>query len=220
MGTSGSYGMVTSSFAVRSGADPDFYDQRTNYAALDESWNSDWEWRRQRQDHDRLGVKLEEEHRGYYADLITKTAREMAKRSSKDLLDVLATDYGFAWVDIAQMLGVSVPALRKWRTNGNATPTNHRRLSELAAFVHSLVTVGAIESPANWLLLPPLKEFTLTPKEIYTSESAPFILDYACGNISAETMFDEVEKGWRQTHRSSYETRQFDDGSSGIVRRA
>lgn len=225
MGISGLSRSVTSSFAVRSGSRPAFYGQRTNDTALDDAWkddawNSDWQWRQQRQDHDRLGAKLEQEHRGYYADLITTTARDMEKKSSKDLLDVLATDYGFAWVDIAQMLGVSVPALRKWRTTGNATPTNHQRLSKLAAFVHSLATVGAIESPANWLLLPPLNEFTLTPKEIYTTESAPIILDYACGNISAEVMFDEVVKGWRQTRHSNYEVRKFDDGSSGIVRRA
>ena len=43
---------------------------------------------------------------------------EAAKRSVIDLLSELA-DLGLSWRDIARLVGVSVPALRKWRQEHN-----------------------------------------------------------------------------------------------------
>ena len=58
-------------------------------------------------------------HRTIEMQLRSRT-EEAAKRSAPDLLNELA-DLGIAWRDIARMVGVTVPAVRKWRQGETAT---------------------------------------------------------------------------------------------------
>ena len=148
----------------------------------------------------------------------TSTVKAWSEQPSKDILQFLATNYGFAWADIAKMLNVSVPAIRKWRMHGGVSPDNHHKLAELAAFVQVLVATAQVHSPANWLLLRLVPGYTVISRDLYSSENAPLIVDYACENIAAEMMLDELVPDWRLTHRAEYEARQFDDGTMGLIR--
>ena len=53
-------------------------------------------------------------HRRAFDAQLNARARDIARRPALDILEELAS-CGFAWRDIARMVGVSVPALRRWR---------------------------------------------------------------------------------------------------------
>ena len=59
-------------------------------------------------------------------------AAERGKASVASMLVELA-DLGFAWRDIARMVGVSVPAVQKWRKGEKASGDSRSQLSSLLA---------------------------------------------------------------------------------------
>lgn len=60
-------------------------------------------------------------HRLEYAARLAAATDQNVRRPVLSLLSELADRYGVAWSDIASMLRVSVPALRKWRKTGGGT---------------------------------------------------------------------------------------------------
>jgi DNA-binding transcriptional regulator YiaG len=85
--------------------------------------------------------------RARHLDLTERIAKKL-RRSVPELLRELATDRGMAWADIADLVGVSVAAVRKWRTDGGATADNRSRLARLAAFLDALTACG-VADPAQ-----------------------------------------------------------------------
>ena len=84
---------------------------------------------------------------------LDEKARELVRRSTLNLLAELS-DAGFAWRDIAAMVGVSVPALRKWRMGESATPEHRLSIARLVALVETLPVDYMIEDPASWMEVP------------------------------------------------------------------
>ncbi|MGH3871517.1 MAG: hypothetical protein ACRDSR_08405 [Pseudonocardiaceae bacterium] len=93
---------------------------------------------------------------------------EKVRRNVPELLYELATDRGMAWAGIADLVGVSVSAVRTWRTDGGATGDNRFRLARLAAFLDALTDCGVADA-AQWveIALPLGKGYTITPLEVY-----------------------------------------------------
>ena len=92
------------------------------------------------------------QHRAFSVQLETQTAR-YARRSSVDLLDALG-ELGFSWSDLAKMLKVTVPAIRRWR-RGEAPTGEHRRdIARLAAFVEILHQDQLVAEVASWMEVP------------------------------------------------------------------
>src|SRR5581483_9499043 len=91
-----------------------------------------------------------------------------------DLLQNLTADYGLGWSDLARMVGVSVPAVRKWRHGGDIAPARFNNLALLAAFL-GLLTDEGVADPVTWLNLPiddldlddRLSAESITKKEVY-----------------------------------------------------
>ncbi len=54
---------------------------------------------------------------------------EAAKGAPADLLSELA-DLGFSWTSVARIVGVSIPAVRKWRQGDAVSGHNRRRLAQ------------------------------------------------------------------------------------------
>jgi len=82
-------------------------------------------------------------------------AADRARSSTTALLDELAA-MGFAWRDVARLVGVSVPAVQKWRRGEGATGENRARLASLLAAcdliaAHYLVEDLATEDCVAWL---------------------------------------------------------------------
>ena len=63
---------------------------------------------------------------------------DLGKANVKSMLTELA-DLGFAWRDIARMVGVSVPAVQKWRKGEKASGDSRIRVASLLA-AYNLIT--------------------------------------------------------------------------------
>lgn len=128
--------------------------------------------------------------------LTERTARR-ERESVKDLLEVLS-GRGLSWSLLARMLHVSVPAIRKWRLGGGATPQNRRELARIVALLDMLEKDVRVEDPAAWLEIP-LGSTTRTLADAYAADRLDLILDYAARRIrSPEELLDELDPGWRR----------------------
>lgn len=98
------------------------------------------------------------------ADLESR-AHDEARRSAREMLDDLAA-LGFAWRDIARLVGVTVPAVRKWRNGEPIAGPNRWALARLLAFVKTLRSDHLIDEVASWMEMP-IAGSTLTGIDVY-----------------------------------------------------
>lgn len=150
-------------------------------------------------------------------DLKVRTAEKLRK-SVPELLHELATNRGMAWADVADLVGVSVSAVRKWRTDGGATADNRSRLARLAAFLDALTACGVADA-AQWMEIAlPLKEesYTITAIEVYRHCGEQELLEYACGHGQAEAVLDATMPGWRQERASDFAVYDAPDGQKAL----
>ena len=117
--------------------------------------------------------------------------------SVQQALHEITSGFGLPWAYLAQMVGVSVPALRRWRLGGGATPENRTRVVGVLDLLVALRELAGVQSPVGWLLAPMLDGFTTTPRDLYCAQSAVHLLDFATGGVSAEDVLDLLEPGWR-----------------------
>ena len=97
-----------------------------------------------------LNTDARDLHNNMQTDALEEATSRLAWREPRELLDVLAVERGLSWVDIARMVGVSIPALRKWRHGENVAPDNRRKLAQLTAFL-SMIGTAPIVDPAAWM---------------------------------------------------------------------
>jgi transcriptional regulator with XRE-family HTH domain len=136
-----------------------------------------------------------------------------AKHGVPTLLKELAVHRGMAWSEIARLVGVSVSAVRKWRTGGDATPEKRRFLAQLAAFL-DLLEESSVEDPAQWLemdlALP--GDYAVRAVELYASGHMIALLEIAGQRRDPAHVLDEIEPQWRETRRSDIEVFTATDG--------
>ncbi len=166
-----------------------------------------------------LGDDLVEEHaRGFEGSLEARTLKE-AKRGFKDLLERLS-EIGFGWGDIAKMLGVSVPALRRWRLGDKPTADNLRRIAALVAFALMVRDDNFVGDVASWMEMPVVDGVPLTCIDIYAKGQFLTIFELASEHITPFQALDRIEPDWRERYRSDYEVYRADDGQPAIRPRA
>lgn len=136
--------------------------------------------------------------------------------SVSSLLAELAVDRGMAWTDIARLTGVSVSAIRKWRTSQTATADHRAALARLAAFM-DLLAEYAVEDPAQWMemRLPLPAGYVVAPIDIYQRGELAALLEYASQRRTAEQVLDEIDDRWRD-RRSDFESYDAPDGAKAI----
>lgn len=158
-------------------------------------------------------ASVHEKARSY--DLDQRTAAK-ARPGVAPLLAELSAERGMAWSDIARLVGVSVSALRKWRTSGSASAEHRWALAQLAAFL-DLLSEYAIDDPVQWMemRLPLPAGYVITPIDIYISGAVPALMEYASARITAEQMLDKIDQGWRG-RRSDFESYDAPDGQKAI----
>ena len=123
---------------------------------------------------------------------------------------------GFAWRQVAQMLGVSIPALRRWRTGERPTGENRRLISQLLAFVQILRDDHLVFEPASWMEVPLIRDAPVTPIDLYVSGALRVIHDLAAEKIGPEAALDAVDPKWRERYRTEWEVANGEDGSPVI----
>lgn len=145
-----------------------------------------------------------------------------AGHAREPLVDVLNGIYhrGFSWRDIARCLGVSVPALRKWRSGEPATPANRTRALRLLALCEYLEeSVPTVSDVAGWFEVPLVPDPAITPLDLYADAREDLVLDYAeQQEADPHAILDLYDPNWRD-RRSEFEVIVAEDGLPSIQRR-
>lgn len=153
------------------------------------------------------------------ADL-DRWAMRLAQSDPADLLDVVSGDLGMSWNVLAQVVGVSPTAVRKWRRGQPMTPENRRRLALVVAFCEALREINPrITDASLWLETPLHAATTLTGADLLAAGHAEGLLDVAAERISPATALAEFDQAWRETYPADYRFRVVDasDGLPSIV---
>lgn len=135
---------------------------------------------------------------------------EATKRSVVDLLDELAS-LGFAWREIARLVGVSIPAVRKWRHGGAVTGSNRRAVARLLAFVDVIRSDHLVQEVASWMEIP-IAGSSLTGIDVYARGAGKLLLLQAAGHITSEELLDRIEPSWRTPPDDRFEITSGSDG--------
>lgn len=143
---------------------------------------------------------------------------EAAKRSPIDLLGELSAA-GFSWSAIARLVGVSVPAIRKWRQGESVAPENRLRLARLVAFVAVVVSDYLISDVASWIEIP-IEDSGLTGLDVLVAERYPDLVEFAANHITGGELLDRVFPEWRSSIDDRFEVADDADGERYIRMKA
>jgi len=140
-----------------------------------------------------------------------------ARASTQELLSELA-DRGYSWSMIARLVGVSVPALRKWRQGESSTGENRRRIAEFAA-LNDFLDEYMISDVPSWLEVPLDPMVSITCADICAAGRVDLVLDFAANRIaSPHALLDAYDPDWK-LKISDYEVIPSADGVPSIRRR-
>ena len=151
-------------------------------------------------------------------DLDRRTLHKAAL-STDHLLEELSTDRGLGWSDVAQLCGVSVSAVRKWRAGEAISPRSLRKLARLAAFLDLLAEVGPVAEPAGWLKMRLSDGLTVAAADLYVDGKGGDLLDFAEGHFGLDELLDRWEPSWRTSARSKWRIVNGPDSEPVLVRR-
>ncbi|MFH8220325.1 hypothetical protein ACH4C2_13690 [Streptomyces sp. NPDC018057] len=140
---------------------------------------------------------------------------ERGKIAPKVLLDEIA-DLGFAWRDVARMIGVSVAAVQKWRRAGGVTGENRRRLASLLALCDEITERYHIQEVASWFEMPLTASAPVTPIDMYADGQPRLVLEHASGHSDEEEILTAYDPDWRERYRSDFEVYLESDGAMSI----
>jgi hypothetical protein len=140
---------------------------------------------------------------------------ERGKLAPKALLEEIA-DLGFAWRDVARMIGVSVPALQKWRRAGGVTGENRRKLASLLALCDEITERYHVQEVASWFEMPLTASAPVTPIDLYAEDQPDLVLEYASGHGDSEEILTAYDPDWRERFRSDFEVYRDTDGEMSI----
>jgi hypothetical protein len=166
---------------------------------------------------DLRGETREIRRRAHLAKLEMKTV-ERAKTAPIQALDQLA-DNGFAWRDIARVVGVSVPAITKWRKGTGITGENRLKIAKLLALL-DMLSERFIDEPASWLEMPITDGVGMTRMDLLERGRYDLVLDLASphtGDGTTDSALHEIDLNWRDNLvDNTFESFVADDGAISI----
>jgi hypothetical protein len=120
---------------------------------------------------------------------------------------------------VSRIIGVSIPAIRKWRHGEGVAPVNRRALAQILALVDMLSDQFMIDDPASWLEIP-LGPGNRTLIDVYLAGRVDIILEYAARWIpSPDSVLAQLDP---ESHggqvQPEFETFVAEDGHLGIRR--
>ncbi len=165
--------------------------------------------------HSDLGADILDVHQRSYMDEWRVRMQERAATGVTQLLDELA-DLGFAWRDIAHLVGVSVPAIQKWRKGASTTPDNRQRLAGLLAACDLIVRHRSIHDIAQWFEMPLHQGVPVTPIDLWAASEYALVFKYALQHLTGEDVLSRYQPDWRGRYDSDFETFLAGDGELSI----
>ena len=174
-----------------------------------------------RTDIDSLGGEVQEFHDDTRKLDLSSRTLEKSKKSVPALLDELASRRGMGWSDIAEVIGVSISAVRKWRRGGDASADNRKGLARIAAYLDLLEEKVLVQDPAAWMEmdLPVPSGYYIRPLDLYLDGHELALIDIAERRREIPVVLDEIRPGWRD-ERSDFEVFIDDDGERSIRKRS
>lgn len=169
---------------------------------------------------DLLGGAVQELHGEVREHDLSDRTLGKTKKSVAGLLDELASDRGMGWSDIAEVLGVSISAIRKWRKGGDANPERRLKLARVAAVLDVLEEKGLVQDPAAWMEmdLPLDAGYFIRPLDLYLDGHVTALIELAEQRNTVIEVLDQVRPNWRES-RSDFEVFLDTDGQRSIRRR-
>lgn len=140
---------------------------------------------------------------------------ERAKASVVTMLGELG-DMGFAWRDLARMVGVSVPAMQKWRRGEKASGDSRQRVASLLAACDLIRKHYMVEEIASWFEVPLVKDVPITAIDLYAQDRADLVFEFAHGQMDPEVLLTQYDPDWRERYRSDFETFVGADGNRSV----
>jgi len=167
-----------------------------------------------------MSVAVTDMHQVDYMVEFRLRTSELAGAGGKTLLDRLA-DFGFAWRDIAKMIGVSVPAIQKWRRGEGLTGDNARKLARLVAGCEIIQRFNPlITDVALWFEVPIVDEAPVTPIDLWATGNQQLVFEHARvdteSRVDPHITMDSFDPNWRETYWSDFETFRAGDGVLSI----
>lgn len=162
-----------------------------------------------------VGRRIGEVHDRMQDDQLNRRARDIAKRPAVDLLNEMA-GHGFAWRDIARLLKVSVPAVRRWRQGESLTGSHLLATARLVALVDAMRVDHMVGDVASWMEMPLTPEVPLTGIDLAAEGRYADLLDLAAEHVTPEEILDTWQPDWRSRYRSDFEVFEGPDGELGI----
>ncbi len=168
------------------------------------------------QDATQLHTETNQLHADTVDELLRAHTAELAARPVVDLINMLG-DAGFSWRDVARLVGVSVPALRKWRLGEPATGENRLKIARLVALCELLEDKAMIADPASWLEVPVIGDVPICGLDLLAARRDDLVFRLALQHgVDPESILDEFEPDWRSTYRGDFEVFEANDGLLGL----
>lgn len=142
-----------------------------------------------------------------------------AKAGVAAMLGELA-DLGFAWRDVARLVGVSVPAVQKWRKGEKASGSNRMKLAGFLAACDIISNHYLVEEIASWFEMPLSSSAPVTPIDLYAKERVDLVFEFASQHSDPEAILSQVDPEWRERYRSDFEVFEASDGHQSIRMKA
>ncbi|MGH3722319.1 MAG: hypothetical protein ACRDRI_26465 [Pseudonocardiaceae bacterium] len=159
-------------------------------------------------------VTDEPHQQSHYAEWNARTNMR-GRASTPEMLDELA-DLGFAWRDVAKLVGVSVAAIQKWRRGEGATGENRQKVASLLAACDLVCEHYDIQEVASWFEMPLRLGMPVTPVDLWACGRSDLVLDFASGHTDSEQILTSWEPCWRDRYRSDFEAFRAADGQLSI----
>lgn len=145
---------------------------------------------------------------------------ERGRASVGEMLNELA-GLGFAWRDVARLVGKSVPAVQKWRRGEGASGESRLNVASLLAACDLIIDHYEVQEIASWFEMPIVSGVPITPMDLYAGARVDLVFEYASGQRDdPEQILTDFEPDWSDRYRSDFEVFRADDGQLSIGLRA
>jgi hypothetical protein len=162
-----------------------------------------------------LSISAGQAHQVVYQREWSVLTQQRGIQSPVDLLSELG-EMGFAWRDVARLIGVSVPAVQKWRKGERLSGDNRYKLTSLVAACDFLVGHFHIEDVASWFEMRITESAPITPIDLWASGERVLFFDYGTGHLAPEETLDKFDPEWRERYRTDFVTFRDEDGNLGL----
>lgn len=162
-----------------------------------------------------LSVDAGDAHRRTYQHEWSVLTQQRQAQNPVQLLNELAEE-GFAWRDVARLVGVSVPAVQKWRKGDRLSGDNRYKLSSLLAARDFIANHYYADDIASWFEMRIIDGASVTPIDLWTAGQPLLFFEYVTRHLTPEETMNNFDPEWRQHYRSDFETFRDSDGNLGL----